>query len=369
MFISTSKMLIACLCAYLFSTILNAHQVEQFYAEQDELNGFIALQFDVAYAIPETRDDLSAPQPKREWLIQQSPEEHLILIQEATSYLHKYLRLHSEGETIDYTLEFPDFDESPHPFISLLNQGAYYRVQIRPKKGNIETIEPELLLAKSPKLLLARKIGAENTYTTYHPPLDDIGEEPTPSSRESNILVIGFKHVIPDGLDHILFIIGICLTASSVRQLLLKSLIFTITHALSMALIISTILPIYDYPISNYIEPIIALSISFIAIEVFFKTDHKYSYILVALFGLVHGCGFAGSLGSSLQSLNTANWIQPLIIANIGIELAQALLVICTFCLLLYFRKSLSKKGFTLLNHCLATSICIIGITWFFQRL
>ena len=369
MFITSSKMLVASLLACLFSTILSAHQVDQIYAEQNE-TGIITVQFDVAYAIPETRDDPSAPQPKREWLTQQSPEKHTQLRQEAERYLRKYLHIHSKGKPIDYTLGFPDFEESPHSFISLLNQGAYYRIQLLPEELSITSIEPKLNLAKSPKLLLARKIDGKTTYTTFHPPsLDKVDEQITPPTNNSNILLIGFKHVIPNGLDHILFILGICLTASSIRQLLFKSLIFTIAHALSMALIISKTLPIYNYSISNYIEPVIALSIAFIATETFFRNKHNYGYFLIAIFGLVHGCGFAGSLGSSLQSLNTNEWVAPLIVANIGIELAQALLVICTFSLLFYLKKALSEKNYTIFNLSSAIAISIIGITWFLQRL
>jgi len=314
---------------FILTSLLQAHEVELFYAKQTEKNGFITIQFDVAYAIPELRNAPTTQQPKLKWLKEQSTEQHQALRKEAESYLRQYLNLYADEKLVDYTLTFPDFETSPHSFITLLNQGAYYRVQLKPKINTPKVITPKIILAKSPKLLVAQTLSGEIVYTTYHPPEENI----TPS-RDSNILLIGFNHVIPDGLDHILFIIGICLTASSVSQLLWKSLIFTVSHATSMAFIISNTFPIYNYSISTYIEPIIALSIAFIAIEVFFKkTNNAYGYILIAIFGLIHGCGFAGSLGSSLQSLNTDDWIIPLSIANIGIELAQALLVIGTFTL------------------------------------
>ena len=357
----------AYLWGILLSSTLSAHQVEQFYAEQKDQ--IITIQFDVAYSMHRTSEDLNAPQPKREWLLKQSSEQHLLLKQEAESYLRKYLSICSEGKPIDFTLHFPDFDTSPPSFISLLNQGAYYRIQLKPKKNTSSPIKPKIIAANSPKLLLTKKSGDDTTYTTYSPPEKDI----TPISGkgvETNTLIIGFNHVIPDGLDHILFIIGICLSAPCLRQLLWQSLTFTIAHAFSMALIISKTYPIYSYPIASFIEPIIALSISFIAIETIFQRNkHSYRYLIIAVFGLIHGCGFAGSLGSSLQSLNTNEWIIPLIIANVGIELAQAVLLLCSFSLLVLLKNKLEKKKYKILIHSLAITISIVGIIMFFQRL
>lgn len=342
--------------------------------------------------MPEIRDDPDAPQPKHSWLNELPLEQHTFLKQEAEKYLRQYLTLYSKKQPIGFDLIFPDFNTSPPSFISLLNQGAYYRIEIRPKK-DIENISINIIQDEAPDLLIAHKPfkSTEIKYQTLQPGmiyafpssnnLNHDGqttlskEEITPNSFLS-LLTLGFTHVIPNGLDHILFIIGICLTASTIKQLFWQSLIFTITHAFSIALIISQLFPIYSYSISNYIEPLIALSIAFIAIEVFFKKKSqsqnsyiKYRYLLIAIFGLIHGCGFAGSLGSSLQSISSENWITPLIIANIGIELAQALLIIVTFSILLNLRKNIPEKAYSHINKAISLCIMLIGIVWFFQRL
>ena len=389
---SGGKIFLSLLIAFLITSSASAHNVEQFYAEHEVGSSSLTIQFDVAYSIPEIRDDTNAPQPKRSWLIEQLPEQHATLRQEAEIYIRQYLTLYSGGEEIDFDLTFPDFDKSPYSFLKLLNQGAYYRIKLNSRTSITKGLEPHLLQSNSPKLLIAKKSEGNTRYTTIQPPLEDLQiKQNLPSSKikikenseqSSNLLLIGFKHVIPDGLDHILFIIGICLTAATIRQLLWQSLIFTIAHALSMALIISKLLPVYNYSISNYIETLIALSISLIAIEILYqktqsdpdaspkaKTSYaKFRYLLIAIFGFIHGCGFAGSLGSSLQSLDTDNWIFPLVIANLGIELAQALLVIITFTLLTYLRKRYQKLSLVF-TKLLAFGIIATGIIWFFQRL
>ena len=387
------KIFLSFLITFLITSSASAHNVEQFYAEYEVSSNSLTIQFDVAYSIPEIRDDPAAPQPKRSWLVEQSPEQHATLRQEAEIYIRQYLTLYSEGEKIEFDLIFPDFDKSPYSFVKLLNQGAYYRIKLKSRNSITKDLEPHLLQSNSPKLLIAKKSESDTSYITMQPPPEDLQiKQDLPSSdsyskkvnseQSSNLLFIGFKHVIPDGLDHILFIIGICLTAATFRQLLWQSLIFTITHALSMAFIISKVFPVYNYSISNYIEPLIALSISLIAIEILCpktqfeshapqkaKTSYvRYRYLLIAIFGLIHGCGFAGSLGSSLQSLDADNWISPLIIANIGIELAQALLVIITFTLLIYLRKKYQEFS-PVFTKLLAFGIMATGFIWFFQRL
>jgi len=291
--------------------------------------------------MPEIRDDPDAPQPKHSWLNELPLEQHTFLKQEAEKYLRQYLTLYSKKQPIGFDLIFPDFNTSPPSFISLLNQGAYYRIEIRPKK-DIENISINIIQDEAPDLLIAHKPfkSTEIKYQTLQPGmiyafpssnnLNHDGqttlskEEITPNSFLS-LLTLGFTHVIPNGLDHILFIIGICLTASTIKQLFWQS-----------------------QSQNSYI---------------------KYRYLLIAIFGLIHGCGFAGSLGSSLQSISSENWITPLIIANIGIELAQALLIIVTFSILLNLRKNIPEKAYSHINKAISLCIMLIGIVWFFQRL
>ncbi|MGJ8657272.1 MAG: HupE/UreJ family protein [Akkermansiaceae bacterium] len=366
-----------------------AHVVEQFYADYRQGSGVVVVNFDVAYAMPEVRDIPQAPQPKRTWLDEQSDDDHLLLIHEASLYLRSYIQFASDGKPIDYKITFPDFKQKPYPFIKLLNEGAYYTIELTPEITSETPAKLSLRIKDGnfPDLVIANDVAGKITFETVKPtmlleldsiskpshvataPIKETHPEKT-SFSTLQLIVLGFRHVIPDGLDHVLFIIGICLMANTIRQLLWQSLVFTLAHALSMALVISKLLPIYSYDISAYIEALIALSIAFIAIEsIFFKTTLKWRCALIALFGFIHGLGFAGSLGSTLQFLSADHWIQPLIWANLGIEIAQAILVIACFSLLIYVRKTQSKQLEKSLRTITALTITSFGILWFIDRL
>lgn len=376
----------------LLVTAVKAHIVEQFYADFSQANGSLILNFDVAYALPDTRNDPEAPQPKRSWLVKQSDAQHQRLRKEAVTYLKSYIQFQVNNQPVNFKVSFPDFDQKPYPFIKLLNQGAYYTAEITPI---LPDQTPQKLAIKinpgsSPNLVLAHQIAKQITFKTIKPsmilsleleqtpPTKPTPEHqpPPPSLTSLTLISLGFRHVIPDGPDHILFIIGMCLIASSVRQLLYQSLIFTLSHALSMALVISDLFPIYTYSISIYIEALIALSIAFIAAETLFlkqsihsKPQLTWRFSLIAIFGFIHGLGFAGSLGSSLQFLLLDNWILPLTIANLGIEIAQAILIISSYNTLLYIKKHHSVQLEQTLRTTSAIIIAAFSILWFFQRL
>lgn len=371
---------------------VRAHSIEQFYASYEPKSGVLLVNFDVAYAMPDVRDVPEAPQPLRAWLIEQDEVTHKILRDEAEKYIRSYLHfLTNEGDLVHYEVEFPDFKLQPNSFPVLLNKGAYYNVLLRPDTTDVKGLGVRLYNGDFPNLLIAYQEAGMQMYVTVEPAnfqrLEDFiaheggqialdgDKENKEDSSEGNfsvwsLVVLGFKHVIPDGLDHILFIIGMCLMASNVRHLLWQSLVFTVAHTLSMGLVISQILPIYDHGLSSYIEPVIALSIAFIAVEGLVVSSHlKWRLFSITIFGLVHGLGFAGALGSKLQFLRADDWIIPLALANVGIEIAQAFLVILCLILLFYMRKSVSVKWALAIKSIIALSIACTGLIWFFQRL
>ena len=76
-------------------------------------------------------------------------------------------------------------------------------------------------------------------------------------------IIIGFEHIIPKGLDHILFVLGLFLFAKQFSQLAAQISLFTIAHTITLAL---ASLSIVSVP-SSIVEPLIALSISYVALE------------------------------------------------------------------------------------------------------
>ena len=106
-------------------------------------------------------------------------------------------------------------------------------------------------------------------------------------------LKIGFIHIIPEGLDHILFVIGLFLLTAKLRPLLIQVTCFTLAHTLTLGL---SIYDVISLP-AGVVEPLIALSIAFVALEnVFTSKIHPWRPVLVFFFGLLHGLGFAGVL-------------------------------------------------------------------------
>ncbi|MBC8045809.1 MAG: HupE/UreJ family protein, partial [Fimbriimonadaceae bacterium] len=141
-----------------------------------------------------------------------------------------------------------------------------------------------------------------------------------------NYLLEGYKHIIPLGLDHILFILCVFFLNTSIRKIILQATMFTIAHTITLGLAMYGIID----PPGNIIEPIIALSIVFLALENIFSTKVKpWRLIMVFLFGLVHGMGFAGALAE--LGMPDYAFATALISFNIGVELGQITIIVLMY--------------------------------------
>ncbi len=142
-------------------------------------------------------------------------------------------------------------------------------------------------------------------------------------------LELGFKHIIPLGLDHILFVLSIFFLNPNLKSILWQTTTFTIAHSITLAL------AMYGYitPPTYIIEPIIALSILFIAVENIITHELKPSRIaIVFAFGLIHGMGFASALGE--LGLPPQQFMSALITFNVGVELGQISVILLAWLLL-----------------------------------
>ncbi len=175
---------------------------------------------------------------------------------------------------------------------------------------------------------LFRDLGAIATFdlpgTTLNP--DNVRAEPQPQTTSTmgvwTLLKIGFLHIVPFGLDHIVFVVCLFLLSPKLKPLLIQVTAFTIAHSvtLGMAMMGWVLLP------SRWVESLIALSIVVMAVENLFMRDVKpWRWIVVFVFGLIHGLGFAGSF-SEIQ-LSEGHVAIPLLLLNIGIEIGQLCVV------------------------------------------
>ncbi|MFN0133377.1 MAG: HupE/UreJ family protein [Phycisphaerales bacterium] len=152
---------------------------------------------------------------------------------------------------------------------------------------------------------------------------------PPGSSRViADYVGLGFTHIIPHGLDHILFVLGLFLLSARVRPVLMQATAFTVAHSITLALAVSGVVS----PPSSIVEPLIAASIAFIGLENVFVRRYTSRRTLVAFgFGLLHGLGFAGVLQEA--GLPKGQLVTALISFNVGVELGQAAVILAAFAL------------------------------------
>ena len=151
------------------------------------------------------------------------------------------------------------------------------------------------------------------------PALTSVGVATVPiASVISNYIKIGFIHIIPRGLDHILFVLGLFLHAPRWRPLLAQITIFTIAHSLTLALASRGLVSVP----ATIVEPMIAASIAYVALENLWQRKLRLSRLLIIFtFGLLHGLGFASVLADI--GLPSSDFLISLISFNIGVELGQ----------------------------------------------
>lgn len=176
-------------------------------------------------------------------------------------------------------------------------------------------------------------------------------------------LILGFKHILPLGVDHILFVLSLFLLSPKLKTILWQSLAFTIAHSVTLGLAAYNIIN----PPSHIIEPLIALSIVYVALENIFSPRLKASRIgIVFLFGLVHGMGFAGALAE--MGLPNNAYFTSLLMFNVGVELGQITVILAAYFLL---AKWFSGKEYYRTRIVIPISIIIaaMAVFWTIERI
>jgi hypothetical protein len=175
-------------------------------------------------------------------------------------------------------------------------------------------------------------------------------------------LRLGFRHIVPEGADHILFVLGLFFLGITWRKLLSQTTVFTVAHATTLFL---STYGIFSLP-SRYVEPAIALSIAFIAIENVVKPQLGPGRLAIVFgFGLVHGLGFASSL-SDIPFPKT-DFIVALLGFNFGVDLGQLFVIALAFLAVGGFRnRPWFRRGIAI--PC-SLSIAAVGLFWGVQRI
>jgi hypothetical protein len=175
-------------------------------------------------------------------------------------------------------------------------------------------------------------------------------------------IALGFQHIIPRGLDHIVFVLGLFFLSTGVRQLILQVSCFTLAHSLTLGM---ATFGLVSAP-GAIVEPLIAASIICIALDnLYSESLARWRLMMVTLFGLLHGLGFASVLSG--LDLPRENFLSSLLLFNIGVEIGQLTVLMMAFVAVGWMR---SWSQYTERVARPATiSIAGIGTYWLINRI
>ena len=174
-------------------------------------------------------------------------------------------------------------------------------------------------------------------------------------------LQLGYTHILPKGLDHILFVLALFFASTRLKPLVWQISAFTVAHTLTLAL---ATLGVVSLP-ASIVEPIIALSIAFVAVEnLVFRDMTRWRPLVVFVFGLFHGLGFAGVLAE--LGLPPGQLVPSLLSFNVGVELGQLTIVLACWIVLHRFRDAAWYPWFVRL---ISLGIALIAMWWAFERI
>ena len=193
--------------------------------------------------------------------------------------------------------------------------------------------------------------------------LDDLFQTRPLSDTIISYIVLGYQHILPKGLDHILFIIGLFLLSTRLRPLLWQVTMFTVAHTITLGLSMNGVIELS----ARIVEPLIALSIAYVGVEnILAHRLHKSRLALVFFFGLLHGMGFASVLSDFGMPDNA--FVTALISFNVGVELGQLSVILMAFLLLFYFMKRPERyRRFIVIPS--SFIIACVALYWTYERI
>lgn len=200
-------------------------------------------------------------------------------------------------------------------------------------------------------------------YSSAHPVINYALKD-TPANEIFGLyLKMGISHIIPEGFDHILFVISLCLLSNNIKTILWQASAFTVAHSITLGLSMKGLI-VAPAPV---VEPVIALSIMFVAVENILISELKaWRVLIVFCFGLIHGMGFASAL--SQVGIPPDNFLLTVLSFNIGVEIGQVIVILLVFGLLIL---PLGKKANyrKMVVYPLSACIALTALYWTVERI
>ncbi len=178
----------------------------------------------------------------------------------------------------------------------------------------------------------------------------------------NSFLKAGYLHVLPEGLDHILFVLGLFLLSRSWKPVLTQVTAFTLAHSLTLGLAASGLVRVP----ASIVEPVIALSIAAVALENIFRPRYTpWRLLIVFVFGSIHGLGFAAGLVEK-PIPHDGFWV-ALTGFNLGVEGAQLSVIALAFILTFWMRDEAKYRKWVVIPG--SVMIAITGLWWAVERI
>jgi len=279
------------------------------------------------------------------------------------------LRLEADGKPVTWTLQvFPTADQI---LAQSGRQGEADRYPVMMNAKLTATIPadthklvlrfPDALGTVFTNLRKGMELQTVMAVSKNEPGEFQIGDGPAPANSQTvfTLLSDGFRHVIPEGWDHCLFMLAMFLGAASLRQAIGRSLVFTLGHSITLS---AVALGWVGNP-GPWIEPFIALTIGLGALMAYRgSTSNRQMLIVPAVFGLVHGLGFAAAVSDRLKDWDNGSIVRILVGFNVGVELAQMAVIFGSAALLWIVLRASVPETQVRRSLCLAVAIVGFGV-------
>ena len=318
------------------------------------------------------------------------------VIEASAASVHSYLREHfsikAGGQTVPFDFTGTGVTEDA-PGLGLFAQYFYRSADFSvPEQleisntillGDEDRFHRSLLLIEYDRRS-GQEYGAEFTALVFSPQNSEQELDLTDISgllRVRDFIWQGILHIWI-GIDHVLFLIALLLTAVLVRRkedepgegpwqpvanfkgafwkIVTIVTTFTIAHSITLSLAALDVISLS----SRLVESIIALSIVLVALNNVFPKVREGHWLIIFFFGLFHGMGFASVMGD--LPFRMMHLMKVILAFNIGVEIGQVVIVAAAFPILFWLRRSKIYQPVILKGGSLA--IGLLALWWFIER-